>query len=334
MNKILYIANSLSNKNPTTTLTLQNILKKIGFEVLIFSDKKNKLIRLLEMCLAVFKHNNVSFILIDTYSTSNFYYALFTSQIARILSIKYIPILHGGNLPNRLAHNPFFSNLIFDNSYLNVTPSNYLKIKFEKKGFKTVKISNALQLNNYIYKERSLIKPKLLWVRAFDKIYNPLMAINVLSRLKEKYPLASLCMIGPDKDGFMLKVKKKVEKLKISDSVEFTGFLSKKEWIQKSKDFDIFINTTTVDNIPVSLIEAMALGMPVVSTNVGGISYFIDSYKNGVLVENNNASQMVEEINTLIKNPKLVTKITKNAKNNLTSYSEDEVLNKWKKLLI
>ena len=56
--------------------------------------------------------------------------------------------------------------------------------------------------------------------------------------------------------------------------ITITGILRKAEWIELSKDYDVFINTTNVDNMPVSVIEAMALGMPIVSTNVGGIPFF------------------------------------------------------------
>jgi len=331
--KILYITSNLSSNNPTTSILLSKILKKIGFNVLISSNKKNKIVRLLEMCLAVFKNKNASFILIDTYSTINFYYTLFTSQIARILSIKYIPILHGGDLPNRLTSNPYLSSLIFDNSYLNVTPSAYLKKEFEKKGFKTVEIPNALQLNNYIYKERSSIKPKLLWVRAFDKIYNPLMAIDVLSLLKEKYPSAKLCMIGPDKDGSMAEVQKKAKQFGLLKYLEITGILTKEDWLNKSKYFDIFINTTTIDNIPVSIIEAMALGLPVISTNVGGIPYLIENNKNGILVDNKNVSQMFNAIVNLIESPLKVNEITRNAKQMIGKFDTKLIQHQWLNLL-
>jgi len=178
--KILYIGNNLNYKNPTTTILLSKILKKLGFKVVISSNKKNKIVRLLTMCLAVFKHKNASFILIDTYSTYNYYYALVISQLARLLSIRYIPILHGGNLPYRLDIKPFLSKLIFNNSYLNVSPSKYLEFEFKKRNYKTVYIPNPIDLKNYRFKLRDKIQPKLLWVRAFDKIYNPKMAIEVL----------------------------------------------------------------------------------------------------------------------------------------------------------
>ena len=61
--------------------------------------------------------------------------------------------------------------------------------------------------------------------------------------------------------------------MNLEDSVTLTGRLSKNEWISLSRDYDIFINTTDYDNHPVSVIEAMALGLPIVTTNAGILSH-------------------------------------------------------------
>ena len=333
MKRILYIGNNLTTSNPTTLVQLSALLREANFEVVVYSNKQNKLLRLFDMCFGVFKHRNVDYMLIDTYSTTNFYFALILSQLARILSIKYIPILHGGNLPIRLFKSPKFSRLIFNNSYINVTPSNYLFYEFKQKGFKTTYIPNAIDLNNYKFKERFKIQPKLLWVRAFDKIYNPFMAIDVLTILKVKYPHASLCMVGPDKDGSFRDVQQKAINNGVLNLVEFTGILPKKAWLQKSEILDIFINTTTIDNIPVSVIEAMALGLPVVSTNVGGLPYLITDKLNGILVENKNAVDMADAIEKLLSNFDEVKRVTINARKMVSEFDIALVKQQWINIL-
>ena len=60
--------------------------------------------------------------------------------------------------------------------------------------------------------------------------------------------------------------------------------MKKSSWINLSKDCDIFINTTNYDNMPISVIEAMALGLPIVSTNAGGLKYFHDDGEDALLV--------------------------------------------------
>lgn len=331
---ILYIGNHLvsSTKYVTTLETLSQLLINEGYRVSIASNKRNKMARLLDMCFSVLKHRNkTDYLLIDTYSTTNFYYAFIVSQLARMCKIAYIPILHGGNLPYRLQKSKLLSKLIFSNSYINVSPSNYLKDAFEKQGYPTKLIPNPIEIEKYPFKTRSQLAPKLLYVRAFADIYNPTLAINVLHEVQKKYPKANLCMIGADKDGSLQQVKKLIEKYNLQASVEITGFLSKKEWHKKSEEFDIFINTTNVDNTPVSVIEAMALGLPVVSTNVGGIPYLIKNLDNGILVEKDNVNEMTNAIFNLVENyhEELILKARKTA----VSFAWDNIKHLWINLL-
>ncbi len=111
MKKIVYIGNNLSEKTNYTPMlyTLSALFKEEGHQVVVASNKMNKFLRLLDMAYTVIKHQkNTDFVLIDTFGASNFYFAVLISQIARILNLKYIPILRGGNLPARFEKNPVF----------------------------------------------------------------------------------------------------------------------------------------------------------------------------------------------------------------------------------
>lgn len=333
MKKVLYIGNHLKGGNPTTSNQLSLVLKELEIEVASYSNKKNKIFRLLHMCWGLLKHRKASIVLIDTYSTLNFYYALIVSQLARLFYISYIPILHGGNLPKRLQEHPRLSRLIFSNATINIAPSKYLKEVFLSYNFKTEFIANGIDLQYYSFKKRKQLAPKLLWVRAFDQIYNPFMAIAVLEALKKTYPKAQLCMVGPDKDGSLQQAKALARLKKLTNNIEFTGYLTKEEWLQKAKNFDIFINTTTIDNTPVSVIEAMALGLPVVSTNVGGIPYLIAHEETGLLVESKNVEQMVAKILYLLNHESVGQQLTINARAMISKFDLETVKQSWKKIL-
>ncbi|QTD37576.1 glycosyltransferase family 4 protein [Polaribacter batillariae] len=331
---ILYIGNNLTAKTKynSTLAVLVNLLKIEGYRVHISSSKLNKLSRLLDMCLSVIKYRNkVDYILIDTFSTKNFYYALITSQLAKIFSIKYIPILHGGNLPTRIKKNVFLSKLIFKNSYKNIAPSNYLKVAFENEGYRVDFIPNIIEIEQYEFKKREKLQPKLLWVRAFKEIYNPTLAIEVLYLLKNEYPNAKLCMVGPFVDNSYNNCLSLVEKYNLHNSVEFTNVLLKEEWHKVSVDYDIFINTTNFDNTPVSVMEAMALGLPVVTTNVGGIPYLLEDKVDAFLVGKNNPKLMVEAIIKLLKNDNLI--ICRNARKKVETFSWNHNKTKWLQIL-
>ena len=336
MKKILYIGNNLSKKSKynSTLDTLSHLLVSEGFELVISSDKQNKVFRLLDMCLTFFRNKkSIDILLIDTFSTSNFYYVFLLSQLARHYKIRYIPILHGGNLPDRINNSPKISRKIFDNSLINISPSNYLKFAFEKKGYKIKLIPNILEVENYKFKKRIIFQPNLLWVRAFDKTYNPLMAIRVLYEVKKEFKGAKLCMIGPQKDTTLLLTQKLIKELHLNDSVEITGVLPKEEWNKKAEDYDIFINTTNFDNTPVSVIEAMALGLPVVSTNVGGIPFLIDDKIHGRLVEKDNVGQMSKVIIELINSPEQTRVIVKNAREKVDEFDWKYIRNQWLDIL-
>jgi glycosyltransferase involved in cell wall biosynthesis len=331
---ILYIGNDLSKKSNynTSMSTLSNLLLKEKFKVYKTSSKNNKVFRLMHMCFSLIeKRNNIDYVLIDTFSTTNFYYAFITSQICRFFNLKYIPILHGGNLPYRISKSVKLSNLIFKNSYKNIAPSNYLKTEFEKKGYKTEFIPNILEIDNYAFKERTNLKPKLLWVRAFKELYNPTLAIKVLSIIKEKYSNATLCMVGPEKDDSFVQTKELVKELDLKDSVQFTGVLPKEEWHKKAVNFDFFINTTNFDNTPVSVMEAMALGLPIVSTSAGGMPFLIENNFDGVLVDKNNETQMSTAIIKIIEEKN--TALALNARKKAESFAWEVVKEKWNKIL-
>jgi len=275
---------------------------------------------------------NIDLVLIDTYSTQNFYFALIISQLCSLLKIKYIPILHGGNLPSRLKNNTKLSDLIFKNAAYNVSPSTYLKQEFELFGYNNiVHIPNVIEIKDYPILKKDFDTPRLLWVRSFSKIYNPKLAIQVFNDIKKSYPKATLCMVGPDADGSLEAVKELATDLNLN--VEFTGKLTKKEWISVSEHYNIFINTTNLDNTPVSVIEAMALGLPVVSTNVGGMPFLILDTIDGLLVESQNTKAMVGKILELISDVQLREKLIDNARAKSENFAWTAVKPKWDSIL-
>jgi len=335
MKSLIYIGNKLSNKGktPTSIETLGLFLSNSGFTVITSSSMKNKGLRVLDMLITILKNRKkTDYVLIDTYSTLNFYYAYLTSQLCRVLKINYVPILRGGYLKDRLKKSPKLSESIFKNAYVNIAPSTYLMSKFRKSGYKNViNIPNTIELKNYAFKHREIKKIKLLWVRSFSKIYNPKLAVKILKELKKESLEAELCMVGPDKDGSLLETKKFAENLGLK--VKFKGKLSKKAWIELSEEYNIFVNTTNVDNTPVSVIEAMALGLPVISTNVGGIPFLIDNGKNGILVDPNDEYIFMDAINKLVENTTKTKELVLSARKKVESFDWNVVKYQWISIL-
>ena len=285
------------------------------------------------MLLVVFRsRKSADFVLIDTYSTQNFWYAYAIAMLCQKLNRKYIPILHGGELPNRLVRSPRASKKLFFNAFLNVAPSLYMKTIFQQAGYSNVRyIPNSIFINDYQFKERTHLQAKLLWVRAFADIYNPLQAIKVLELLLPEYPAAELSMVGPAKDESWKECIRysKLHRL----PVYFKGRLSKKEWTSLAADSDIFLNTTNVDNTPVSVLEAMALGLPVVSTNVGGLSYLISADIDGTLVPPKDPVRMADAVKTLLKDPERSLERSRAARKKVESFDWEIMRKEWMQVL-
>lgn len=333
--RILYIGNDLRIKSFTATYIsfFSKMLKREGYQVKTASTRNNKALRLAEMLALIVKyHKTTDLVLIDTYGAMNFYYAYLVGKTCQFYNVDYIPILHGGNLPERLIHSKNFSKNLFGKSKINIAPSQFLYEVFTAAGFSNTKIiPNAIELENYPFKERTQFQPKLLWVRRFQKRYNPMMAIKVLEILKRDYPEASLCMVGPEKDGSMSSCKEYAKQNGLN--VVFTGKLKKKDWAKLSSDYDFFINTTNIDNTPISVIEAMSLGLPVISTGVGGMPVLIEDGEDGLLVAENDEAAMANKIIGLIENPQLATNLSFKARQKVENYDWEQVKDQWNHVL-
>jgi glycosyltransferase involved in cell wall biosynthesis len=138
-------------------------------------------------------------------------------------------------------------------------------------------------------------------------------------------------MVGPDKDGSLITTKAFADQLGVK--VNFTGKLSKEDWCRLAIDNDIFINTTHFDNMPVSVMEAMALGLPLVSTNVGGIPYLVSNNENAILVNDNDVEQMTTSILDLISDKEKAFNMSQNGRRLIEQIDWDIVKQKWFSLL-
>lgn len=333
--KILYIGNALSHKGATVTSveTLGVFLRNEGYTIIVSSSVKNKILRMLDMIkTVVFHRNETKTVLIDTYSTINYWYAIVIGRLCRFLKLEYIPILRGGNLPYRLKNNPKTSERLFGNAKHNIVPSQYLLQDFKDKGYRNLKyIPNTIETTKYPFVERAEIEPNLLWVRSFARLYNPIMAVKVLQELQKKYPKARLTMVGPKKDDSYDECVDYSKKHNLE--VHFTGKLSKMEWIALGESHDIFINTTDFDNTPISVIEAMALGLPIVSTDVGGMPFLIENNVDGLLTKAKDVDMFTEKIMSLLETPILVNELSKNGRLKAEGFDWNQIKTLWNDVL-
>jgi glycosyltransferase involved in cell wall biosynthesis len=303
-------------------------------EVISVSKYKNKVLRVVDIVLCLLGNSRKTrLVLLHSFSTQAFYISVLVAFLCRVLNIKFVVLTHGGDFPTRIEKSPRLVNFTFGAALITICPSKYLLYHFEKAGFNCRFIPNAVDLNAFPFKERHKFHPNLLWVRSFAKIYNPVMAVEVLEKILVVFPQATLTMVGGKKDSSHEIVKGYIEKKGLEDRVKLTGILSQAEWAKLSQEFDIFINTTNIDNMPLSVLQAMALGLPVFSTNVGGIKYLISDGVNGVKCLPANSDDMAEKIITYLENQNNLTQIAAQAKELPFEYSWANVLPQWEKLI-
>lgn len=307
------------------------MLQAEGYHLRYASSATNKLVRLADMLWMTIRNSRWSdFVLIDTYSTWNFWYSFAVSQLCRLLNRNYILILHGGNLPQRLKKNPTLCRMVFKNAFQCVAPSRYLVTAFKREGYDIVHIPNPVDTAQFKFKHRESIGPKLIWVRSLDELYNPEMALRVLRDLKKNFPEVSLVMVGPDR-GKLESLQKFAKENQLD--VVFTGKLSKHQWAQLADDCDILLNTSTVDNAPFSILEALALGLFVVSTDVGGIPFLIEHERHGLLVGSGESKAMAHCVRRLVENSELRKVLSVESKILITDSSLGKVGEKWNEIL-
>jgi glycosyltransferase involved in cell wall biosynthesis len=192
---------------------------------------------------------------------------------------------------------------------------------------------NALDLSAYSFRLRQHCRPKLVWLRAFCEIYNPSLAPRALALLAADFRDINLTMIGPDKgDGSLQAMRQVAADAGVSERIVLPGKVARSEvpvWLDKG---DLFLNTTDVDNTPVSVMEAMACGLCVVSTNVGGIPYLLEHERDALLIPPNDPTAMAAAVKRILTEPDLAEYLSRNARQKVEQFDWSVVLPKWERL--
>jgi glycosyltransferase involved in cell wall biosynthesis len=333
---VLIIGNFLSATGGSRGVCeeLAERLEADGWQVLSASRKRPKLFRLADMVLTVVKHRHEYAVAqMDVFSGPAFFWAEAVGWTLRRLGKPCVLTLHGGNLPDFAKRWPGRVRRLLNGARIVTAPSGYLKEKMEQYSPGIRVLPNAINLSLYAYRERGPVGPNLIWLRALHEIYNPLMAIKAVRELALKYPHVQLAMVGPDKgDGSLQRTQRAVAEAGLGDRVRFPGGVPKSEVPPTLSRADIFLNTTNIDNTPVSVIEAMACGLCVVTTRAGGIPFLVEDGQSGLLVECGDASSMAAAVSRYLHDRQLAQHCSRNARRAVEPWDWPNVLGEWDRL--
>ena len=334
---ILLVGNFLSRTLGTRCVCedLAERLDRAGwFRVLTTSARPGRVSRLLDMMFTVWRRQSEYGVAqVDVYSGPAFRWAELVCRILRKRGKKYILTLHGGNLPKFGEKHPERVKRLLGSAAVVTTPSHYLLEQMRGYRADLKLLPNPLDLGAYQFQLRDRPAPRLMWLRAFHTIYNPQLAARVLAKLSDEFPEVRLTMVGPDKnEGSMAELKRVSAELGVTGRIELPGAVSKADvpqWMQRG---DIFLNTTNVDNAPVSVIEAMACGLCVVNTSVGGIPYMLKDGHDALLVPPDDAGAMAAAVRRILTEPGLAEKLSRNARAKAEQFDWSVVLPQWEQL--
>ena len=203
-------------------------------------------------------------------------------------------------------------------------PSGFLKEAFEEVlGLDAVIVPNIVDFNQFRFRERKPVRPKLLVTRSLDEIYNVDCVIRAFKKVHDYFPESSLGIVGGGSQRQALE--KLVADFNLTDCVTFYGKIEHSKIQNYYDQYDIFLNASNVDNLPGVILEAFASGLPVVSTRAGGIPYLVAEGVTGLLVDIGDSEALAEKVIELVKDPKLALCLANNARLECQKYSWENV---------
>ena len=334
---LLMIGNFLSGARGTRGVCeeLATRLSAAGWRVVTTSSRSGRVARLVDMLGTVFRRRrDYRIAQVDVYSGAAFLWAELTCAVLRRLGKPYVLTLHGGNLPTFARHRPRRVRRLLIGAHAVTSPSGYLSEQLQWLRPDVRLLSNALDIAQYPFRPRSALRPHLVWLRAFHALYRPAAAPEVLGLVLKRFPDARLTMIGPDKgDGSLEATREAARALGVLDRIRFPGSVPKTDVARWLAEEDIFLNTTSVDNTPVSVLEAMACGLCVVSTDVGGLPYVVSHESDGLLVPAGDVQAMADAVQRLLSDPLLAERLSRNARVRAEAQDWSVVLPRWESLL-
>jgi len=272
---------------------------------------------------------------VDVFSGSAFLWAEAVCWTLRKARKPYVLTLHGGYLPAYAQRWPRRVRRLLGSASAVTTPSPYLLHRMRSYSRDLRLLPNPLDLQAFSFRLRSKPAPRLVWVRAFHRIYNPTLAPRVLASLAREFPEIRLAMIGPDKgDGSLQSTQELARLLGVAANIEWPGAVSKTEIPTWLDQHDIFLNTTNIDNTPVSVMEAMASGLCIVSTNVGGIPYLLESEREALLTPPDDEDAAAAAVHRILMEPGLAEALSRHARRKAEQFDWSIVLPRWEGLLM
>jgi len=210
-----------------------------------------------------------------------------------------------------------------------VVCSRFQQAAFSAYGYDTRVIPNVVNLSRFAYRDRHPLKPRFVCTRNLETHYGVETVLRAFRLVRERHSDAELVIAGAGPEASRLEA----EALRLGPSgIRFVGAVSPEAMPRLLDAADIYLNGSTVDNQPVSIIEAQASGLPVVSTPVGGIGELIEHGRSGLLVGVSDPEAMAAAALSLLEQPGHARTMTRRAREAATRFSWEAVRDEWRQV--
>lgn len=246
---------------------------------------------------------------------------------ARRLGKRLVVNYHSGEAEDHLARWGRLVHPFLRLADVIAVPSPYLARIFATHGYRARVIPNAVDTSAFAYRQRGPLRPRLLSTRNLEPYYDVANTIRAFSRIAGRHPDATLTVAGHGSQERALR--QLACHLGLERAVRFAGRIEPDAMPALADSADIFVNSSVVDNQPISVLEAQAAGLPVVSTPTGGIAEIVRDGETGLLIPPRDPEAMASAVARLLDDPELGGALARRAREAIAPYTWAGVRELW-----
>lgn len=247
---------------------------------------------------------------------------------ARLTGTRSLLHYHSGEAADHLAHWGARVHPWLRLADTIVVPSAYLAGVFGEHGYDTTMLPNAVDVRRFQYRERQGGE-RFLSARNLESLYGVDVIIRAFAALAPAHPRATLTIAG---DGSQAAPLKQLAASLGVRGITFIGKVDPDDMPRVFDDADVLVNASRIDNQPVTLVEAFAAGLPIVSTAVGDIPAMLGRGEFGRLVEIDDVAGLAREMHAVIADPASAAGMARRAQPRVDAYSWAAVREGWREL--
>ena len=265
-------------------------------------------------------------------ANSGWAWHLFAAPALLVARLRRTPVIvnyRGGNADPFLSHGPGYVLRMLARASMRVTPSVFLQRVFAKHGLSAQVIPNIIDLSRFAPRPPRSFgdSPHIVVTRNLEAIYDIPTAIRAFASIRNAFPGATMTVAGSGPE--LANLQALALRMQLGDCVRFSGRIDNASIPALYASADCLINSSTVDNMPISILEAFASGVPVVSTRAGGIPDMVEHGVSGLLVPVGDDRAMAREVVHLLQNPEFASSLRRAGLADAQKYAWPQVRAKW-----